>query len=323
MKQVRWGIIGCGDVTEMKSGPGFQKATGSALVAVMRRDAARAEDYARRHHVPRWYSDADRLIADPEVDAVYVATHPNTHEHYAIKVAAAGKPCYVEKPMTRNVAEAARMLAAFERARLPLYVAYYRRGMPRFLKVREILNSGKLGRLKSIAYRNFNDPMKRSYPSVPWRLDPEIAGGGLFLDVGSHALDLLDFFFGPLQQVSGKAANQSKLYAVEDTVDLQFTTPAGVPGEAHWSFISDRKTEEYHFQGEAGELKFSCFGQEPIRLHYAAGQQEEFEIPPPAHVQQPLIQLMADELNGVPNSPPMPSTGESAMRTQKILETRG
>jgi len=109
----RWGIIGCGDVTEVKSGPGFQQATGSALVAVMRRDLSKAQDYARRHGVPRAYNSADALISDPEVDAVYIATPPSSHCELTLAVAAAGKPCLVEKPMARNHAECERMVAAF------------------------------------------------------------------------------------------------------------------------------------------------------------------------------------------------------------------
>src|SRR5882757_10269989 len=102
---IRWGIIGCGDVTEVKSGPALQRATGSALVAVMRRDRAKAEDYARRHGVARAYDDAAALIADPDVDAVYVATPPSSHAAYTLAAARAGKPVYVEKPMALSHAE--------------------------------------------------------------------------------------------------------------------------------------------------------------------------------------------------------------------------
>ena len=82
---INWGIIGCGKVTELKSGPAFSKVEGSRLVAVMRRNAALAEDYAKRHNVPRFYSNADDLINDGEVNAVYVATPPGSHKEYAIK----------------------------------------------------------------------------------------------------------------------------------------------------------------------------------------------------------------------------------------------
>src|SRR5918997_410384 len=152
--EIRWGIIGCGDVCEVKSGPALQKAQGSRLVAVMRRDPAKAEDFARRHNVPRWYADADQLIADPEVGAVYIATPPGSHEELARKVAAAGKPCYVEKPMARNHAECVRMIAAFRAAARPLFVAFYRRRLPRFVKAKELIDAGRLGRVTGLVYRH-------------------------------------------------------------------------------------------------------------------------------------------------------------------------
>ena len=150
MRTIRWGIIGCGNVTEVKSGPGFQKATNSALVAVMRRNAALAEDYARRHGVPRWYADAQALIADPEVDAVYVATPPASHMEYALACARAGKPVYVEKPMARTLAECEAMIDACRSAGVPLFVAYYRRTLPRFLKIKELVESGALGDVRLV-----------------------------------------------------------------------------------------------------------------------------------------------------------------------------
>src|SRR5512132_245461 len=123
----------------MKSGPGFQKAEGSGLVAVMRRDAAKARDYAARHAVARAYDRADDLINDPSVDAVYVATPPSSHRDLALRVAAAGKPCLVEKPMALNHRECLEMVDAFARARVRLWVAYYRRALPRFLTARDCL----------------------------------------------------------------------------------------------------------------------------------------------------------------------------------------
>jgi predicted dehydrogenase len=84
MEEIRWGIIGCGDVTEIKSGPAFNKVANSKLVAVMRRDSAKAADYAKRHHVPKWYDDASKLINDPEVNAIYIATPPLQHDYFTI-----------------------------------------------------------------------------------------------------------------------------------------------------------------------------------------------------------------------------------------------
>src|SRR5258706_5674235 len=141
MKTIRWGIVGCGDVTECKSGPAFGKARNSALVAVMRRDGAKAADYAKRHNVARWYDDGAKLIADPDVDAVYVATPPDTHEFYALMAAEAGKPGYVEKPMARSYDDCRRVVGGWPRAGVELFLAYYPARLPRVLEVQGLLES--------------------------------------------------------------------------------------------------------------------------------------------------------------------------------------
>ncbi len=168
---IRWGILGCGDVCEVKSGPAFQKLEGSALQAVMRRNGELARDFAKRHGVSSAYDDAQQLIDDPKVDAVYIATPPGSHEALARKVAAAGKPAYVEKPMARNHAECERMIEAFDKANVPLFVAYYRRALPRFLKVKELIDDGQLGRITGISARFASGA---SYwleeRALPWRV---------------------------------------------------------------------------------------------------------------------------------------------------------
>jgi predicted dehydrogenase len=315
---IRWGILGCGDVTEVKSGPGFQKSDGSKLVAVMRRNAALAEDYARRHGVPKWHADADALIRDPEVDAVYVATPPGSHLELALRVAAAGKPCHMEKPMARNAAECEKMIAAFARARMPLFVAYYRRAQPRFLQAKKLIE-GALGRVTNVRYQ-FTDPRHvAAAGALPWRLDAENAGGGFFLDIGSHTLDLLDFFLGPLADVAGHAANLASPYAVEDTLAMSFRSPDGAPGTASWNFAGAvKKTEDFfEITGTQGRLTFSTFGNEPLRLEAADGAVQEFPFTPPAHVAQPLIQTVVDELRGRGTCP---SPAASAARTSQVMD---
>ena len=311
---VRWGIIGCGDVTEVKSGPGFQRANGSQLVAVMRRQAALAADYARRHGVPRWYDNAEALIRDPEVDAVYVATPPETHAHFALAVAAAGKPAYVEKPMARHTPECDRMVAAFARDGQKLFVAYYRRCLPRFVLVQELLAAGALGRVTGVRYHWAAPAHRESGPA--WRLDATKAGGGLFLDLGSHVLDLLDFLLGPLTEIAGTAANLASSHPVEDTVTMSFRTGSGAPGTAHWNFASALRDDQLELRGTEGRLNFSVFGGEPVRLETAAGVQL-FDRPHPPHVQQPLIQAVVDDLLG---GATCPSTGESARRTSQVMD---
>jgi predicted dehydrogenase len=310
---VRWGIIGCGDVTEVKSGPGFQKATGSQLVAVMRRRGDLAADFARRHGVARWYDDARALIDDPEVDAVYIATPPDSHADYALAAAASGKPAYVEKPMARNGDECDRMVKAFEDANLPLFVAYYRRRLPCFLKVEELLKSGAIGRLTGVTYRLAEPHHRRG---GIWRTDPALAGAGHFLDVGSHALDLLDYLLGPLQDVAGTAANVASSYSAEDSVALGFRTGGGAMGSMVWNFASAVSDDSMRLSGTDGEITFTMFQSRPVRLENASGTQL-FDLPYPPHVAQPLIQTVVDDLLGRGECP---STGVSARRTSRIMD---
>lgn len=317
---IRWGILGCGDVTEVKSGPGFQLATHSALTAVMRRDAVKAADYAQRHGVPHWHADAQALIQDDTVDAIYIATPPGAHATLALAVAAAGKPCYIEKPMARHAPECEAMNRAFETRGLPLFVAYYRRALPRFLKARDLIASDRLGELRDCAYQRLTPPAPLTPGApLPWRLLAEHAGGGLFLDVGSHALDILDFLLGPLTLVAASAQRRPDApYTVEDAVDLTFTAHNGaVTGRGIWNFAADRRADEITLTGTRGTLRLSVFGDEPLRLETAAGI-ETFSLPNPRHIQQPMIQSIVDQLRGA--GPVCPSTGRSAARTSALMD---
>jgi predicted dehydrogenase len=317
MTTVRWGIVGCGDVTEVKSGPAFQKARGSALVAVMRRDAAKAEDYARRHGVPRWYSDAAALVRDPDVDAVYVATPPSTHKQYTLLAAAAGKPVYVEKPMALDHGECRAMIEACATAGVPLFTAYYRRAMPRFARIKALLEAGAIGTVRLATISVFRAFVPPAGP-LPWRLDPAVSGGGLFVDLASHQLDLLDYFLGPIADVSGTAANQAGLYPAEDIVAATLAWPSGVRGTGLWSFSASGDVDRTELVGTRGRILYATFSDAPVILETDAGI-ESIELPFPTHVQQPLIQTIVDELlSGIPSCP---STAESAARTTRVIDS--
>ncbi|MGB5368066.1 MAG: Gfo/Idh/MocA family oxidoreductase [Polyangiales bacterium] len=314
---IRWGIIGCGDVTEVKSGPAFRGADGSELVAVMRRSADAARDYAARHAVPRWYDDADALIHDEEVDAVYIATPPGAHLAHALRVAAAGKPCYVEKPMARNHPECRKMVEAFASCGVPLFVAHYRRALPRFLKAKELIDEGRIGRVTGVTY-HYASPSHEGLDAadLPWRLIAEQAGGGLFMDLGPHTLDILDFILGPLGDVRGTAANVASAHEVEDSVAMNFATPGGAIGAATWHFASQSREDWMSIIGTGGRVGLSTFGNEPVELHTSSGS-ETFDLPNRQPIQQPLIQTIVDELLGRGQCP---STGESGARTAAVMD---
>jgi predicted dehydrogenase len=312
VKTIRWGIIGCGDVTEVKSGPGFQKAAHSSLVAVMRRNGKLAEDYARRHSVPRWYDSADALISAPDVDAVYIATPPYAHKEYTIMCARAGKPVYVEKPMGMNFAECQEMIEACRLAEVPLFVAYYRRSLPRFLKVKELIDEGTIGDVRGVTTVLYM-PLPDEFD---WHYTPEVGGGGKFVDMGCHTLDFLDYVLGPIRSVAGFAGNLGGHYPAEDVVTGAFEFESGVQAVGIWSFTTFEMLDKTEIVGTIGRISFSSFDTEPIVLTTSAGV-TEFAIDNPPHVHQPLTQMIVDELNGVGRCP---STGESGARTNWVMD---
>jgi 1,5-anhydro-D-fructose reductase (1,5-anhydro-D-mannitol-forming) len=297
MEHIRWGMIGCGDVAEVKSGPALQKAEGSSLVGVMRRDAAAAADYARRHGVPKHYDDAAALVADPEVDAVYVATPPSSHLDLALLAAEAGKPCLVEKPMALDHAQSLRMVEAFEARNVRLFVAHYRRALPRFLEARRLLRSGAIGAPTSAHVFHY-EPMLPGDAPRAWRVDPAIAGGGLFFDFASHGIDLLDFLLGPIIEVHGIAANTGGAYRAEDLVTASFRFESGMAGTGVWNFNADRSDNGLVVSGTEGELHMPVFTDRPLVLRRKGHEERAFPFTNPPHVHQPLVQTIVDELMG-------------------------
>ncbi|MFJ7728645.1 Gfo/Idh/MocA family protein [Neobacillus sp. NPDC097160] len=317
-EKVRWGIIGCGDVTEVKSGPAFQKVKNSELVAVMRRTGELAKDYAERHNVPKWYDDADALINDPDVDAVYIATPPSSHKEYTIKVAKAGKPVYVEKPMALNFAECNEMITACKAARVPLYVAYYRRELPRLIKIKELLENKAIGDVRFVSttqYQKASEDVKDSQ-NLPWRVQPKLSGGGLFFDLASHTLDLLDFLLGPIKDVQGFTSNQAGYYSAEDIVTGTYRFESGIHGTGNWCFSAFEDVDVNEIVGSKGKITFSTFGNEPIVLTTTSGT-EQWNFEAPQHVHQPLVETIVADLTG--DSGQCPSTGVTGARTNWVL----
>ena len=316
--QIGWGIIGCGKVTELKSGPAFSKVEGSSLVAVMRRNASLAADYAARHGVEEWYDDSTELIANPRVNAVYVATPPGSHMKYAIESIRAGKPVYIEKPMALNHKECDAILKEARKYNVPVFVAYYRRALPAFLKVKELIHSGAIGKALTVNvefFKTYDDPEGEA---TPWRLKPEISGGGHFVDLASHLLDYLDFVFGPVNVVNSLVLNQAQKFKAEDMVMANLLLGGSIPCSLTYCFSAGKSAakDTIEISGEKGRISFSCFNYAPVEIVTGDG---HIIIPndKPDHVQQYLIDTVVKELRGkgICNS-----TGESAARTNKVMD---
>jgi len=315
MDQITWGIIGCGNVTEVKSGPAFNKVPNSSLAAVMRRDKTLAEDYANRHQVKKWYSDADSLINDQDINAIYIATPPDSHEEYTIAAFKAGKPVYVEKPMALNSSEARRMLEATEKYSCKLSIAHYRRAQPRFLEIRRLIRNNILGDILSAEISLFQAPIKGLADT--WRVNPAISGGGLFHDLAPHQLDLMLYFFGEPKSVKGSSSNRAKNYLADDYVTAAIVFGNNVSFHGIWDYTvtKDKELDLCEIKGTKGILRFPIFtdGCQLIK----EGQTRELRFDPIQHVQQPMIEQV---VNYFLDKGPNPCSASEAVIVMEMMD---
>ena len=302
MKEIGWGFIGCGEVTEKKSGPAFNEVPGSHVVAVMSRNAEKAESYAKRHNIKKWYTDPLELINDPEINAIYIATPPSSHATFAIMAMKAGKPVYIEKPLAASYEDCARINRISELTGVPCFVAYYRRYLPYFQKVKQIIQSGAIGTPANVQIRFSVPPRDLDYKSngsLPWRLQPDIAGGGYFYDLAPHQLDLIQDIFGVITRAHGYCSNMAKLYKAEDTISACFYFENGLPGSGSWCFVGHQSAKEDRIEviGEKGMLSFSVYNYSPIQLVTSEGR-SSIVVPNPPYVQLP-IRSVIEHLQGI------------------------
>ncbi len=316
---IQWGIIGCGNVTEVKSGPAFNKVANSSLVAVMRRDASLAEDYAKRHTVPKWYSNADDLINDPAINAIYIATPPKQHEEYAIAAMQAGKPVYVEKPMALDLAACRRMEQVSKDTGVKLVVAHYRRALPLFMRVKELIDQQAIGdiRFARISLLQPDQSAMIAKTGTNWRVDPALAGAGLFYDLAPHQLDLLIHFLGKPTSANGLAVNQAGLYTAEDLVVGVAQLSNQVLFNGTWCFTTPEGKEEdlFEIQGSNGSIRFAVFGHALTIERNGIIETEKFD--PPQHIQQPMIAKIVQYFLGNTGNP---CSAADAIQSMEMME---
>jgi 1,5-anhydro-D-fructose reductase (1,5-anhydro-D-mannitol-forming) len=317
IENIRWGIIGCGNVTEVKSGPAYQKTAGFSIVAVMRRDGEKAADYAKRHGIDKYYTDADSLINDPEVEAVYIATPPDSHKLYALKVAEAGKPCCIEKPLAPNYQDGLEIAKAFQEKNIPVFVAYYRRALPRFNQIKKWIDSKTIGEIRHIRW-NLSKPATDQDRSgeYNWRTDAKIATGGYFDDLASHGLDLFIHYLGPIKEVSGISLNQQGLYSSKDACAAHWLHESGVTGSGSWNFGTFDREDVVELYGSEGKITFSVFDNNPTILKTVEGE-SFYDIVHPENIQLHHVELIREHLLG---NAEHPSNGFTAAHTSWVMD---
>jgi len=321
MKEISWGFIGCGEVTEKKSGPAFNDVEGSHIEAVMSRSEAKARAYAELHHIRKWYTDPQELIDDPDVNAIYIATPPSSHATFAIMAMHAGKPCYVEKPLAASYEDCIRVNRVSEQTGVPCFVAYYRRYLPYFQKVKELIDKKLVGNVLSVQVRFSVPPREMDFEKgkeLPWRLQPEVSGGGYFYDLAPHQIDLLQQFFGIITRAHGYPVNREGLYGPEDTVSACFYFESGIVGSGSWCFVGHESAKEDVVEvfGDKGTISFAIYDYTPIKVVTSDGVQK-ITVDNPPYVQLPIIRSVIEDLQGIGKCN---CTCESATPTNWVLD---
>ncbi len=314
---VRWGVIGCGGVTEKKSVPAYQMTSGFEISMVMGRSADKAQDYANRHHIPRWTTNARELIEHPEIDAVYIATPPDSHKEYALLVAKAGKPCCIEKPMAPNYQDSLVIYSAFQEKELPLFIAYYRRSLPRFNQIKKWLDENSIGKLRHINWQKTKPPNDLDLcGKYNWRTDSKVAPGGYFDDLASHGLNLFTYLLGNIKKAQGIALNQQGLYSAYDSVTGVWLHENGITGSGLWNFGTYHREDKAEIFGSTGKISFPVLDEGQLVLENESGKQI-LEIPNPKHIQQFHVENMRSHLNG---QSVHPSLVDSGLHTSWVMD---
>lgn len=316
MKTIKWGIIGVGDVCEVKSGPGFQEAPNSELISVMRRDGEKAKDFARRHGVPKWSDSADALLSDPDIHAIYIATPPVHHLEYTRAALTAGKHVYVEKPMALNVAEAREMRELAEASPNKVCVAHYRRQLPLYQKIDAVVQSGELGspRYASIQLRQTVKNDLNTASEANWRVQPEVSGGGLFHDLVPHQFDLLLKYFGEPEFMQGFSLRRNPEGTCDDCVSGQMRFEGEVVFQGYWDFASKVGGDKDSCQivCDQGTINFGFFSSSTVTIESDRGI-ESISMDPPSHIVQPLIEAVNRYFSGNGENPCSTAVGLQVM----------
>ena len=317
MTILRWGIIGCGNVAEHKGGPPLYTVDDSELIAVMRRDRTRAEDFAKRHGAKRVYTDVQQLLADDEINAVYIATPPNLHCEQTIFAAHAGKHILCEKPMAMTVDECQQMVDACRDANVSLMIAYYRNHYPNVVKMKTLMEEGAIGdvvlaRINCTAYFNPNRNDLKN-----WRINPEISGGGVLMDIGSHRISLLQYLMGDIASAQGFAESVHLDAAVDDSAvfSLRFESGAHAVANINWNIGVGRDDVEVY--GTAGCLRCSPLNSENLTLETKSDGLVDLKQTPLQHTHTGLVENF---INHIKTGQPIRCSGESGLQTNATME---
>ena len=313
---IRWGLIGCGDVARKRVADAIQNETNSQLMAACRRDQTRLDEFCDTFAVERRYTNADQLIKDRDIDAVYIATPVKEHLPQTLAAARAGKHVLVEKPMAMTVAECDQMFDACGNAGVKLGVAYYRRFYPVVHRIQELLQSGEIGEPLAVSAVTATPMHMQPGEEGYWRAILEDGGGGALMDIGSHRINVFLHLFGEVTSVKAICETVAAPYQADDTALLLLKFQSGVTGTLQCHFGAPFDPDEFSIIGTEGRIKVSPLNGEVLVIEKGNGQETELH-PPADNLCAPLI---ADFVLAIQKDRDPTVAGEEGRATNAIIE---
>lgn len=313
---IRWLLVGTGDIASKRVGPALNAVEGSRVVGVVSHDAQRAKAFAPQLGAHEAYGDLSEALKQTQANSVYVATAVNLHADQVIAAARAGKHVLVEKPLALDGPQA---LAAANAARSADVIggcAYYRRFSARYEQAKGMIDRGELGKIllvRMACYSNYN-------PAVDdpkhWRVVKRLSGGGVLADVGSHMIDVLIGLLGVPVSVSAKVDNLVHGYDVEDTASVLMTMKNGAQVTGSFSWATKAWDHELEIIGSEAKLCWSPF--DSGKVIWSAGREtRELDLPAAANVHLPLVE---DFVAAIRESRPPRVTLEEGAKTNQVLD---
>lgn len=309
---IRWGLIGVGDIANKRVVGAIQADKNSELVAVCRRDRAKLDAFADQFGVPGRFSSAEDLAKCTDVDAVYIATPVDCHGPQTVLAAAAGKHVLVEKPMALNPPECEQMISACQSAGVQLGVAYYRRFYPVVRRIKEWIDTGKLGRIVSIACVTGN-PSR--FPADDWRVVVARGGGGPLMDIGSHRIDVMLQLLGDVESVQASVV-PSPDYEAEQAASVALQFAAGAHGLLQCYFGTLNTPDRLEVVGTEGRVTVEDLNVGDLCLFTSSGHQQESH-PPADNFHAPLI---TDFTAAIIQERPPEVSGPVGKRTNELIQ---
>ena len=317
MKNVKWGLIGCGDIARKRVAPGIRDAVNSRLIAVNRSDYAKAESFAKEFGAEKWVADWKDLISDNAIDAVYLATPVHLHAKQTVAAAEAGKHILCEKPMAISTGDADKMIDACKANNVKLGVAFYRNLFPAIHRIKKIISDREIGKVVLIQSNNFENFNRNPGDPRYWLLDKKRSGGGPMMDMGCHRIEVFVHILGPVQQVTGFNDNTYFKRDVEDLSIAHFKFENGAAGILTSAHAAKEPRDTLDIYGSEGSIHVPVLNAGTITIITDKGTRVE-EYPNHSNVHLPLIENFADSV--IHDKEPA-VTGKMGREITRILDT--